>query len=304
MSIRIQLRRDTAAHWLFYDPMLALGELGLETDTLKVKLGDGVNHWSTLGYLYFINNDTLASVTARGASTTTQSTFSGGLKTNTITSITDVIGVFGDLAISGNVSSVNFTGSSFGFNSGDQDLSGLVPKTTTVNGHLLSSNVFVTQTDVGLNNVDNTSDINKPVSTAQQNALNLKIDKNLDIIAATKTKITYDAKGVITSGADATTADISDSVNKRYVNDAELSILSNIHKGSITPSLGNSTVLITGLSLPSVPLQIFVTENIPDGSDNIPFCIIKSSRTTDGFSIKLEASLPNSNYQFDWMVFC
>lgn len=304
MSIRIQLRRDTAAHWLFYDSMLALGELGLETDTLKVKLGDGINHWSTLGYLYFINNDTLANVTARGASTAIQSTFSGGLKTNTLTAITDALGVFGDLAVSGNVSAVNFTGNSFGFNSGDQDLSGLVPKTTTVNGHLLSSNVSVSQTDVGLSAVNNTSDVNKPVSTAQQNALNLKVDTNVAIVSATKTKLTYDTKGLVTSGDDATTADISDSVNRRYVNDAELSILSNIHKGSIAPLLGSSTVTITGLALPSVPSQIFVTENVPDGSDNIPFCIIKSSRTTDGFSIKLEASLPNSNYQFDWMVLC
>ena len=35
--------------------------------------------------------------------------------------------------------------------------------------------VTITQTDVGLSNVDNTSDVNKPVSTAQQSALDLKI---------------------------------------------------------------------------------------------------------------------------------
>ena len=34
----------------------------------------------------------------------------------------------------------------------------------------------VTKTEVGLSNVDNTSDINKPVSTAQQSALNSKVD--------------------------------------------------------------------------------------------------------------------------------
>lgn len=34
--------------------------------------------------------------------------------------------------------------------------------------------VFLNKNDVGLNNVDNTSDANKPVSTAQQTALNLK----------------------------------------------------------------------------------------------------------------------------------
>lgn len=45
-----------------------------------------------------------------------------------------------------------------------------VDKTITVNGHLLSSNVTVSKSDVGLGNADNTSDINKPVSTAQATA--------------------------------------------------------------------------------------------------------------------------------------
>lgn len=48
-------------------------------------------------------------------------------------------------------------------------------KTTTVNGHALSSNVVVSASDVGLGNVNNTSDANKPVSTAQQSALDAKV---------------------------------------------------------------------------------------------------------------------------------
>jgi hypothetical protein len=44
---------------------------------------------------------------------------------------------------------------------------------------------------------------------------------NSVITGATKTKISYDAKGLVTSGADATTADIADSSNKRYVTDAQ-----------------------------------------------------------------------------------
>lgn len=48
-----------------------------------------------------------------------------------------------------------FSGASSGTNTGDQDLSGLVPKTYTVNGHALSGNVSVTTTDLSLNNVTN-----------------------------------------------------------------------------------------------------------------------------------------------------
>jgi len=49
-----------------------------------------------------------------------------------------------------------------------------VPATRTINTHPLSANVTVTKGDVGLGNVDNTSDVNKPVSTAQQTALDTK----------------------------------------------------------------------------------------------------------------------------------
>ena len=42
----------------------------------------------------------------------------------------------------------------------------------TVNGHKISENPVLNKTDVGLANVDNTSDLNKPVSTATQEAIN------------------------------------------------------------------------------------------------------------------------------------
>jgi hypothetical protein len=61
-----------------------------------------------------------------------------------------------------------------GTNTGDQDLSGYVPTTRTVNGHALSTDVSITKSDVGLANADNTTDANKPISTATQTALNLK----------------------------------------------------------------------------------------------------------------------------------
>ena len=47
---RIQPRRDTAADWTSADPILAVGELGYETDTGKTKRGDGSTAWSGLAY--------------------------------------------------------------------------------------------------------------------------------------------------------------------------------------------------------------------------------------------------------------
>jgi nitrogen fixation protein len=107
---------------------------------------------------------------------------------------------------------------------------GLVYETSTD----LWKNKTIDKTFVGLGNVDNTSDANKPVSTAQSTAINAKVadsitdgvttiapsqnavfdalankvDKNSAITGATKTKITYDSKGLVTAGADLIASDI------------------------------------------------------------------------------------------------
>lgn len=46
----MQQRRGTAAQWTSADPILAAAEIGFESDTGKFKIGDGINHWSTLSY--------------------------------------------------------------------------------------------------------------------------------------------------------------------------------------------------------------------------------------------------------------
>ena len=50
MTTRIQLRRATAASWTSVNPILALGEAGVETDTYKIKVGNGVDTWTNLAY--------------------------------------------------------------------------------------------------------------------------------------------------------------------------------------------------------------------------------------------------------------
>jgi len=51
MPEQVQIRRDTAALWTSTDPTLAEGELGMETDTGKLKIGDGTTAWKFLTYL-------------------------------------------------------------------------------------------------------------------------------------------------------------------------------------------------------------------------------------------------------------
>ena len=48
---QIQVRRGTAAQWTSANPTLAAGEWGYETDTGKVKIGDGTTAWNSEPYI-------------------------------------------------------------------------------------------------------------------------------------------------------------------------------------------------------------------------------------------------------------
>jgi len=50
MPVKIQIRRDTAANWTASNPRLASGEFGYETNTNKLKIGDGTSTWNALSY--------------------------------------------------------------------------------------------------------------------------------------------------------------------------------------------------------------------------------------------------------------
>jgi hypothetical protein len=73
-----------------------------------------------------------------------------------------------------------------------------VPTSRTVNGYALTSNISLAKGDVGLSQVDNTTDLNKPISTATQSALDA-----LEVLTL-RGKGTY----VAMSGTSATANDI------------------------------------------------------------------------------------------------
>ena len=83
-------------------------------------------------------------------------------------------------------------------------------------------------------------------------SVDLKIDKNVDIVAATHTKITYDVRGLVTSGADATTADFADSTDKRFVTDAELA----------------NIVALSSTYLPLSSISLVQATDLTDGGDS------------------------------------
>ena len=136
MGVRIQLRNDLAINWSTKNPILAQGEIGIESDSRKLKIGDGINTWNHLIYYQF--GDALGYLQRGGYIGTAQD-------------LKDEI----DVINGGTVVQLQIHLDDFN------------------NPHQ------VTATQVGLGNVDDTSDINKPVSIAQQTALDLKVDKVL-----------------------------------------------------------------------------------------------------------------------------
>lgn len=114
----------------------------------------------------------------------------------------------------------------------------------SVNGY--TGAVTLAKADVGLGNVDNTSDASKPVSTAQQSALDLKLNTSAYTASDVLTKLlTVDGA---TSGLD---ADLLDGQHGSYYNDAAnltgtvaVARLPALTGGDVTSAAGSSTLSI------------------------------------------------------------
>jgi hypothetical protein len=200
MPVQIQLRNDTASNWTTANPVLALGEFGLERNTGQFKIGNGTSTWNALPYGGIVgptgaagadgvDGDTgpqgppgeLSNLIATSPILYNSETSTLSLNQSLLTiAQSQVTGLVSDLAAKANSSDLtakaNLNSPTF---------------TGTVAG--------ITATMVGLGNVDNTSDANKPVSTATQTALNLKANLasptftgNVSFTGATVTGITTD----------------------------------------------------------------------------------------------------------------
>lgn len=119
------------------------------------------------------------------------------------------------------------------------------------------------------------------VTSSIQTQLDGKVDENGAIVGATKTKITYDAKGLVTAGADATTADIADSLNKRYVTDAQLTVIGNTsgtNTGDVTVSDSSEIDLtLTGQQISASIVAGSIDETKLDTSVNASLDLADSS---------------------------
>ncbi len=158
---------------------------------------------------------------------------------------------------------------------------------TSVNGQV--GIVSLSKTDVGLGNVDNTSDLDKPVSTATQSSLDLKANTSdlgtasgEDVGTGAGNVVQLDGSGRLpsvdgsqltnlpaapvtsvagyTGDVSLTTSDVTESTNKNYVTDAQLTILGNT-SGTNTgdQSAGEVSVTASG-NLTSTDVQSALVE--------------------------------------------
>ena len=90
----IQPRRGTSDQWVSADPILAVGEMGYETDTRKFKYGDGLTNWQNLPY--GISAANLGDASSVGVSLLTALTIEDartvlGIGTGTSINATDIV---------------------------------------------------------------------------------------------------------------------------------------------------------------------------------------------------------------------
>lgn len=145
---KIRQHTKTSANWTSANPILLLGQRGIETDTRLEKVGDGVTAWTSLPYQRVRAEDVigLTNVDVSGLVPKTYEVNSKALSGNITLNTSDI----SDTLNKRYVTDANLTvlGNTSGTNSGDQDLSGLVPKTYTVNGHVLNSNITISASDI------------------------------------------------------------------------------------------------------------------------------------------------------------
>ena len=201
----------------------------------------------------------ISQLTAKGATISStdlieisESNGAGGYITKSVTGA-NIIGSKQDTLVSGtNIKTLN---SNSILGSGDLAvqptlISGTNIKTIEGQSILGGGNINITNSDVGLGNVDNTSDLNKPISTATQTALNAKQNTitNSDSITegVTNLFLTTGERTKLTNTSGTNTGDQTN-ITGTADNVTGIVAVANGGTGTATPSLvAGTNVTITG----------------------------------------------------------
>lgn len=168
LTARILLKNDTAANWTSNNPVLGKGEMGIEIDTRKYKFGDGTTSYNSLSY---------ASSTAFEIKTTNPTASDDGYELGTFWINTTTDGVY--------ICVDNSSGAAI-WNS----LFEAVKLVT-------ARNIAISGAATGNANFDGSANIDIEIALT-----------NSGITAGTYTKVTFNSKGIATSGTSLSASDI------------------------------------------------------------------------------------------------
>jgi hypothetical protein len=146
-TVRIQVRRGTASQWTSVNPILAAGEMGVESDTNLFKFGNGTSTWTALAYannsdvaIAEISQDAINNALSLGAGLS--KTYNDGANTITINVDSNVVALksYVDAAVTGlaNQSATDFIPVSDRGTAGgvaSLDNSGLIPNSQIDNNN-------------------------------------------------------------------------------------------------------------------------------------------------------------------------
>ncbi len=120
--------------------------------------------------------------------------------------------------------------------------------------------------------------------TDLQAALDAKVAKNTTITGSQKTKITYDSKGLVTSGTDATTTDITEGTRLYYT---DVRVSANVDVAANTASRHNAVTIGTanGLSLANQVISMALSSGSTTGAlSNTDWNTFNTKQTALGFT--------------------
>ena len=140
------------------------------------------------------------------------------------------------------ISNQDFTGVPFAFSAQNAtNITGVVPIT---NGGTSATTALDARINLGLGNVNNTSDVNKPISTATQTALNLKEDKankSTDIIADANSTVKYPSVKIIKDYIDSqsSTGTVADATT---TSKGKIQLAGDLTGTAIAPLISNNAI--------------------------------------------------------------
>lgn len=251
---KIQLRQDISSVWQSKNPVLLLGEFGVETDTNKFKIGDGVTDWNNLSYSVptktsdLVNDSGYINISAVPTTLSQLINDSGYVTSSALNDKQDVLIAGSNITIENNVISAIGSGGSSSVNSvngkvGTVVLSahdvGALPDSTFIpvkTSDIVNDSGFITLTSVNNGTVTiNQGGVQKGTFTLNQSG-----NATIDLDAGVTVDQTFDGTSQNAQSGVAIQGELSTNYQSKLVSGTNIKTVNN------TSLLGSGNIDIQG----------------------------------------------------------